>query len=142
VINACPECLKKQRQIDALKEENQRLKQKLRYRERKNKEGFFGSSTPSSKKPLRPNRPEKEGHKPKGARPGHFGRGRPGPDLVQGKQFSAVVASLGDLCPQCGSSFVDEGYTERLVMESRPLRAEPLIYWLPKRYCPKCRRTF
>ncbi len=142
MINVCPECLKKQRQIDALKEENQRLKQKLRYRERKDKEGFFGSSTPSSKIPLKPNRPEKEGHKPKGARPGHFGRGRPGPDLVQGKQFSAVVASLGDLCPQCGSPFVDKGYTERLVMESRPLRAEPLIYWLPKRYCPKCRRTF
>jgi len=142
VINACPECLKKQRQIDALKEENQRLKQKLRYRERKDKEGFFGSSTPSSKIPLKPNRPEKEGRKPKGARPGHFGRGRPGPDLVQGKQFNAVVPSLGDLCPQCGSPFVDKGYTERLVMESHPLRAEPLIYWLPKRYCPKCRRTF
>jgi len=142
VINSCPECLKKQRQIDALKEENQRLKQKLRYRERKDKEGFFGSSTPSSKIPLKPNRPEKEGRKPKGARPGHFGRGRPGPDLVQGKQFNAVVPSLGDLCPQCGSPFVDKGYTERLVMESHPLRAEPLIYWLPKRYCPKCRRTF
>ena len=142
MINSCPECLKKQRQIDALKEENQRLKQKLRYRERKDKEGFFGSSTPSSKIPLKPNRPEKEGRKPKGARPGHFGRGRPGPDLVQGKQFNAVVPSLGDLCPQCGSPFVDKGYTERLVMESHPLRAEPLIYWLPKRYCPKCRRTF
>lgn len=142
MINSCPECLKKQRQIDALKEENQRLKQKLHYRERKDKEGFFGSSTPSSKIPLKPNRPEKEGLKPKGARPGHFGRGRPGPDLVQGKQFNAVVPSLGDLCPQCGSPFVDKGYTERLVMESHPLRAEPLIYWLPKRYCPKCRRTF
>jgi len=142
VINGCPECLKKQREIDSLKEENQRLKQKLRYQERKAQEGFFGSSTSSSKIPLKPDRPEKQGRKPKGARPGHLGRGRPGPDLVQGEHPSTVVSSIGDLCPQCGSPTVDKGYTERLVMESRPLRAEPLIYWLPKRYCPKCRRVF
>lgn len=142
MINGCPECLKKQRQIDALQEENQRLKQKLRYQERKTQEGFFGTSTSSSRIPLKPNRREKEGRKPKGARPGHPGRGRPGPDLIQGEPLSTVVSSREDLCPQCGSSFVDKGYTQRLVMESRPLRAEPLIYWLPKRYCPKCRRTF
>ena len=142
MINGCPECLKKQREIDALKEENQRLKQKLRYQERKAQEGFFGSSTPSSKIPLKPNRIQEEGRKPKGARPGHLGRGRPGPDLVQGEQLSTIVPSMGDLCPQCGSPFVDKGYTDRLVMESRPLRAEPLTYWLPKRYCPKCRRIF
>ena len=142
MINSCPECLKKQREIDALQEENQRLKQKLRYQERKAQEGFFGSSTSSSKIPLKPDRPEKTERKPKGARPGHIGRGRPGPGLVQGEYPRTVVASIGNLCPQCGSPAVDKGYTERLVMESRPLRAEPLIYWLPKRYCPKCRRIF
>jgi len=142
VINRCPECLKKQREIDALKEENQRLKQKLRYQERKAQEGFFGSSTPSSRVPFKPDRPEKEGRNPRGARPGHLGRGRPGPDLVQGEPLNTVVPSIGNLCPQCGSPLVDKGYTERLVMESRPLRAEPRIYWLPKRYGPKCRRIF
>jgi len=142
VINSCPECLKKQREIDALKQENQRLKQKLRYQERKTQEGFFGSSTPSSKIPLKPNRPDKEERKPKGARPGHIGRGRPGADFVQGEHLTTVVPSIGDLCPQCGSPLMDKGYTERLVMESRPLRAEPLLYWLPKRYCSKCRRIF
>ena len=142
MINSCPECFKKQRQIDALTEENQLLKQKLHYQERKAQEGFFGSSTPSSKIPLKPNRTEKKERKPKGARPGHLGRGRPGPDLVQGEQRHTVIAPIGDLCPQCGAPFVDKGYTERLVLESRPLRAEPLVYWLSKRYCPKCRRTF
>jgi hypothetical protein len=97
VINPCQECFKKQRQIDALQEENQRLKQKLRYQERKAQEGFFGSSTPSSKIPLKPNQVEKAGGKPKGARPGHLGRGRPGPDLVQGEQRSTVVAPIGEL---------------------------------------------
>ena len=88
MINSCPECLKKQREIDVLKEENQRLKQKLRYQERKTQEGFFSSSTPSSKIPLKPNRPDKEGRKPKGARPGHLGRGRPGAGFVQGEHVT------------------------------------------------------
>ena len=142
MINTCPECLKKQREIDALKEENQRLKQKLRYQQRKAQEGLFGSSTPSSKIPLKPNGKEKEQRKPKGARPGHFGRGRPAPDLADGQQRGSVIAPIGDLCPQCGFPLVDKGYTQRLVMESRPLRTEPMIYWLSKRYCPKCRRIF
>ncbi len=141
MINSCPECLNKQRQIDALLEENQRLKQKLRYQERKNQEGFFGSSTPSAKIPLKPDRKNKEERKPKGARPGHIGSGRPAPDLVQAEQ-GVIVGSIGDVCPQCGGPLVDKGYTERLVMESRPYRASPLIYWLSKRYCPRCRRSF
>ena len=48
----CPGCFEKQSKIDQLLEENQRLRQKLRYEERKAKEGFFGSSTPSSKIPF------------------------------------------------------------------------------------------
>ena len=51
----CRGCLNKQRQIDDLKEEIVRLKGKLRHQERSAKEGFFGSSTPSSKVPLKPN---------------------------------------------------------------------------------------
>jgi len=39
-INLCRECLKKQQRIDDLLEENQRLKQKLKYQERKEKEGL------------------------------------------------------------------------------------------------------
>ena len=51
----CPGCLKKQRIIDELRDENRRLKAQLRYEQRKATEGFFGSSTPSSKVPVKPN---------------------------------------------------------------------------------------
>jgi len=47
--HGCPDCLKKQQQIDALKEENHVLKQKLRYQERKAQEGFSVPQRPSSK---------------------------------------------------------------------------------------------
>jgi len=76
LINSCPECLKKQREIDGLKEEIQRLRQRLSYQGRKEKEGFFGSSTSSAKIPLKANRVKDGVRKPKGARPGHAGAGR------------------------------------------------------------------
>ena len=46
----CAECLKKQREIDRLREENTRLKQQLRYRQRQAAQGPFGSSTPSAQR--------------------------------------------------------------------------------------------
>jgi hypothetical protein len=52
----CRECFEKQREIDRLTEENVRLRGRLRYQERVSREeGFFGSSTPSSKIPVKAN---------------------------------------------------------------------------------------
>jgi transposase len=74
-INDCPLCLEKQREIDDLKEENTSLRAALRREQRKMEDGAFGSSTPSSKIPLKSNSEEKE-KKPKGPHPGHPGNGR------------------------------------------------------------------
>jgi transposase len=49
-IVVCSSCFEKQREIDRLKVENASLRAQLKYRDKKNKEEFFGSSTPSSKK--------------------------------------------------------------------------------------------
>jgi hypothetical protein len=54
-MSYCPQCFEKQRKIDELEEELVLLKAKLRYQERTVKEGFFGSSTPSSKIPVKAN---------------------------------------------------------------------------------------
>jgi hypothetical protein len=47
-VNLCDVCLEKQCEIDRLKEEVGRLRQKLNLNQRRSKEGFFGSSAPSS----------------------------------------------------------------------------------------------
>ena len=47
--------LEKQIKIDRLKEEIKSLKAKLKREEKKLKEGYFGSSTPSSQKPIKEN---------------------------------------------------------------------------------------
>ena len=70
----CSECVSKQEDIYRLREENQRLKAKLRNNERKITEGFFGSSTPSSQKPVKPNTTSEK--KNGGAKKGHKGAGR------------------------------------------------------------------
>ena len=75
-LNGCAECLQRQREIDRLTEENERLKQQLRYQERQPMEGFFGSGTPSAKLPVKANTIPSKVSKPKGAQPGHPGAGR------------------------------------------------------------------
>jgi hypothetical protein len=64
-VNLCENCLDKQREIESLKEENLRLKQKLSQNQRKIKAGFFGSSTSSAKLPVKVNslseKPAKQG---------------------------------------------------------------------------------
>ena len=54
-LRFCRGCFEKQRRIKELEEEIVRLKGKWRYQERTAKEGFFGSSTPPSKRPVKPN---------------------------------------------------------------------------------------
>jgi len=134
--------LRKQREIDGLKEEIQRLRQKLSYQGRKEKEGFFGSSTPSAKLPLKANTEKDRETKPRGARPGHTGAGRKGVSSFGVSRRMEVESTVGGQCPQCGAPLVDKGGKERLVLESQPVQAEPILYQLPKKYCPRCRRTY
>lgn len=134
--------MKKQREIDGLKEEIQRLRQKLSYQDRKEKEGFFGSSTPSAKLPLKANTEKDRERKPKGARPGHTGAGRKGISSLEVNRLMEVDSMVGDHCPQCGAPLVDKGGKERLVLESQPLQVEPILYRLPKKYCPRCHRLY
>lgn len=141
-IHGCAECLKKQREIDRLTEELQRLRQKLRYQERHATEGFFGSATPSAKRPVKANTTPSQEPKRRGARPGHRGVGRQAFDANQAERIVTVAAEVGDRCPDCDAPLQEKGTDERLVLDSRPLKAERVLYRLPKDYCPRCRRTF
>lgn len=136
----CEGCFEKQLKIEQLQDEVKQLKAKLRYRERKEKEGFFSSSTPSSKIPVKENTPEGE-NKPKGARPGHKGNGRQRIDVAQADRVE-YISPIGDTCPHCGDVLEDKGYETHGVLDSRPLKAEKVLYCLPKRYCRRCKKSF
>lgn len=136
----CPGCFEKQLKIDQLLEENRLLKEKLRYQERKATEGFFGSSTPSAKLPVKPDR--KEQRKPKGAKRGHKGAGRKGFEASQADQVVELAPEDGGRCPDCGRPLEEKGTENRFVLESAPVKASRILYRLRKRYCPDCKKVF
>lgn len=138
-VNGCPVCLQKQRRIDELEEENKSLRAKLRYQERREEDGFFGSSTPSSKRPLKPNTELKE-KKPRGARPGHKGVGRASHDEETADRIVNVPADT-ERCPDCGGDLEKKGWAERSVIDTPRQKPEKITFRLAKRYCPHCRRT-
>lgn len=136
----CPGCFEKQREIDSLKEEIQRLKALLRYRQEKQKEGFFGSSTPSSQKPVKPNSEEENQAKRGGAPVGHPGHGRKGIDTDKANRM--VEIRLKPFCPDCGQILLNKGFDDRSVLEIPPPKPEPILYRLGQGYCRHCRKFF
>lgn len=132
--------MKKQQEIDRLKEENARLKDRLRYQERTAQEGFFGSSTSSAKLPVKPNTaPRKSPGASGGARPGHPGRGRQ--SIPAAEADRVVLISGPEACPDCGGALHERGCRERTVIDVEPLRRQTSCYQLQQKYCPRCRRT-
>ena len=135
----CPGCFDKQQRIDQLEQENQRLKQQLRYRQRQAEEGFFGSATPSSKLPLKANTAESNGSHSGGAPPGHVGHGRKTLAPSQADRLETLPAPSA--CPDCGGPLQDKGIRLRSVLDCPPLKAQRIVYRLEKKYCPRCRRS-
>jgi len=142
VINYCPGCFEKQRRIDELTEEVKSLKAKLNYLERKEQEGYFGLSTPSSRVPIKTNTPEQNQGKRGGAKPGHRGHGRQSFDESGADRVVRVESEVEDRCPRCGGLLEDKGTEEHCVIDIPPLRTERILYLLSKRYCPRCRKTY
>lgn len=130
--------MKKQLEIDRLREENARLKDRLRYQERTAKEGVFGSSTPSSKVPVRPNAAAEQAERAGGAKAGHPGHGRQAVPLAEAQRVERVPTA--QRCPDCGGPLEDKGIKARSVIDVQPLRRQTVHYQLEQKYCPRCRR--
>ena len=139
-INNCSLCLDKQRKIDQLEDEVDRLKRVLGKRRQNEKGGFFGSSTPSSKLPVKANVEEKE-KKPKGGRVGHSGSGRKSHEAPQVDRVVEVEAE-SELCPECGNELQKKGVEERSVLDTPSTKPEKVLCRLAKRYCPHCHKNF
>ena len=136
----CKGCLEKQLRIDELAEENKRLKQQLRYRERKEEEGYFGASTPSSKRPVKETTPEENREKKGGGVPGHAGHGRPA--HTEETADKIIDRDAGDVCPDCGGPLIEKEVRNRTVIEAAPARPEKLLYRLHHKICTNCRKEW
>jgi len=138
-LSYCLGCFEKQRRIDELQEEVRALKQKLRYRERQAKDGPFGSSTPSARRPFKRKASDEQKAKVGGARAGHPGHGRAPIDAAQADHQETIP--VGDTCPHCAGPLQKKGgWRCRSVLDAQLLRARRILYRLQKKYCPRCRR--
>ena len=136
----CKSCLEKQQKIDRLEEELRRVKTKLRYQERTVREGPFGSSTPSSKVPLKANSLAENQARKGGAKPGHPGHGRR--PLSPAQAHRTIPVHLPGCCPDCGTRLENRGRARRTVLDAQPLRSEKQLWLLDIKRCPNCRKTF
>ena len=134
----CKGCLSKQQKINELEEEITSLKSKLRYQERTAKEGFFGSSTPSSRVPVKPNSPTGDKRNRGGAKPGHKGHGRS--SIREQDADKVEKIHIGNTCPDCGSILEDKGTKTRAVIDCQPVKMKKVVYYLERKRCPRCKK--
>ncbi len=127
----CQQCLEKQRKIDELQEQIVSLKAKLRHKERTAQEGFFGSSTPSAKIPIKPNCQIEHTN--------NCGGGRTGVCEKDADYVQRVEAA--DICPDCGSILENKGTRQRAVIDCQPVKIKKLLYNLERKYCPRCQKV-
>ena len=101
----------------------------------------FGSSTPSSKIPTKPNA-EDEARRRRGGRPaGHRGAGRTSfseedADVVEDRAPDEHV------CPHCRCELMDIGVRDRSYFEIEPVKPKKKLVHIRRRMCPECTRTF
>jgi hypothetical protein len=138
-IYYCPDCFKKQQEINRLKARNEYLEGKLKLSRRQAKEGPFGSSTPSSKVPVKPSSlPERQARKG-GGKVGHVGHGR---SRLQPAAADRVVEVLApDRCPDCGSDLEPKDVRERTAVDATPVKVETIVYRVQRKRCPHCRKV-
>lgn len=137
----CPECVKKQEEIYRLREEIKRLKAKLRRQEQKLKDGYFGSSTPSSQQPLKEKTKNNDPNKNGGAKKGHNGNGR-----QQYKEDEAdrieYIECEEKICPHCQIELEKKEAKDRSVLGVKEPKIEKILYKLHRYRCPLCKRVF
>ena len=134
----CSQCVKLQEEVKRLRERVHSLEAQLRYQQRKIDEGYFGSSTPSSKKPFKTR--VKVAHHNGGARQGHQGHGRA---AISAQEADAVIPiDTEHRCPDCQVPLVSLGSRDRTVTEVEPVQIKRVLFKLACRRCPACRRVF
>lgn len=136
----CKACIEKDLKIEELKETITSLQAKLNYRQRKEEEGYFGASTPSSKVPFKKNASEEKKNSKGGGVPGHRGHGR----RTHTEENADEVRSsdVGDTCPDCHGVLVLKEVRKRTVIESAPTKPKSIVYRLAVKECKNCHRVF
>ena len=140
-MNNCINCLNKDIEIHDLKEEIVRLKKIISSQKMKEKEGIFGSSTPSSKIPLKENTKIDNPNKNGGKKEGDKGYGRKSATEESADKIEYLYYEK-DICPECLEKLAKKGYQERTIIDIENNKPKEIIYKCEKKHCPKCRKIY
>src|SRR5919197_2547755 len=138
-VNSCESCFEKQLVIDRLTQEVETLKGEIKRLKRKSVEGFFSSSTPSSKIPVKENSKQEDKKNQGGAKLGHKGYGRHSHSEEEAEEVRVVKVEATS-CPRCDEALVNKGSVERSVLDLDVMRVKKLLYKLERKYCPSCKQ--
>jgi transposase len=138
-VNSCESCFEKQLKIDRLTQEVETLKSEIKRLKRKSVEGFFSSSTPSSKIPVKENSKKENSKKQGGAQLGHKGYGRRSHTEEEAEEVR-VVKVQETSCPKCDEALIHKGSVERSVLDLDVMKVKKLLYKLERKYCPCCKQ--
>lgn len=136
---SCKGCFEKKLEIDRLRAENSLLKQKLNSQAKRDKEGFFGKATPSSKVPVKANASEDNHKKRGGAVRGHKGHGRTSATAECADKI--VDLPMPERCSGCDLKLILKDTTQRTIVDVESSRATRLLYRLKRGLCPGCGKT-
>jgi transposase len=136
-VNLCEGCLQKQLIIDRQKQEILALKQKLNLQDKRLKEGFFGSSTPSSQLPVKENSLAQNQAKRGGAQPGHPPNKRQAFTPEQAHEIRLLPIEEQS-CPSCQSHLVIHSSNQRAIYDLQQEQLRKLFYQLERKRCSHC----
>jgi transposase len=135
----CPDCFRKQQEINRLEDRIRHLEGKLKLRQHQGRDGPFGSSTPSSKVPIKPSSlPERQTRKG-GGKAGHAGHGRRKVQEAMADRVQDVPAPQS--CPNCGEHLDPKDFRERTAMDAQPVKVEWILYRVERKRCPHCKKV-
>lgn len=136
-VNLCEGCLHKQLIIDRQQQEILALKKKLKLNEKRLKEGFFGSSTPSSQLPVKENSLAENQAKRGGAQPGHPPQKRQAFTPQQADEIRQAKLD-SQTCQLCLCQMVSHTPNQRAIYDLQQEQLRKLFYQIERKRCPQC----
>ena len=98
----------------------------------------FGSSTPSSRIPVKENSSEESRKRMGGLKAGHAGHGRK--RIPEAEADEVVDLPAPRVCPIHGNELTEWTTRTKTVVHSRPARAVTRVYTIQRAWCPRCRK--
>ena len=135
---SCHGCFSRKLEIDLLREENQKLKHRVKVLEGGKEVVAIGAHTPPSQRPFKEKSSDENVLKQGGAVVGHKGNGRK--SLKTEDTDAVVTISAPADCPDCGNPLSPHSHRQRSVLDAVEMKICKKIYDVERSKCGNCKK--